>query len=113
MSYILTRFANEAGFRVLTFESVEKDQARTEHNVRADLALARKYGILVQELPLLCRRLLERNTEVKAPTLTFTDDDMRVYASDRAAVAAAHKHKPPRRPPTNNLGSAWRGPMQK
>ena len=113
MSYILTRFANDAGFRVLTFECVEKDQARTEYNVRADLALARKYGILTQELPLLCRRLLERQTDEKPLNLTFTGDDMRVYADDRAAAAAAHKQKPPRRPPGNNLGSAWRGHILK
>jgi hypothetical protein len=113
MSYILTRFAYDAGFRVLTFECIGKDHTRTEFHVRADLALARKYGILAQELPLLCRRLLEQQTDATEMTLTFTDNDMRVFASDRAAVAAAHKHKPPRRPPTNNLGSAWRGPMQK
>ena len=113
MSYILTRFSYDAGFRVLTFECIEKDHARTEYNVRADLTLARKYGILAQELPLLCRRLLEQQTDVKTSNLTFTDNDMRVYASDRAAIAAAHKHKPPRRPPGNNLGSAWRGHIQK
>jgi hypothetical protein len=36
---------------------------RTHFVVRADLELMRKYEIRVQELPLLCRRLLERRDQ--------------------------------------------------
>lgn len=114
MQFMLMGFTQEMGFRVFRFERMGADRTRMEYRVRADLALTRKYGIRVQELPLLCRRLLERSGESEQqPMITYTEADMRLQASDYAAArdAAAQKRKPPRRPHGENLGSAWRGPQ--
>ncbi len=111
MQYILTGFTHEVGFRVFAFECVGEDRLRTAFSVRADLALTRKYGIRVQELPLLCRSILEqREANDTERTFTFTEAAMRVRASVLAAEAAEQKRKPPRRPPSENVGAAWRGP---
>ncbi|MGH9695156.1 MAG: hypothetical protein ACRD5Z_13480, partial [Bryobacteraceae bacterium] len=101
--------------RVFAFEGTAADRTRNEYTVRADLALTRKYGIRVQELPLLCRGLLERGGEgEQASTVTFTEEEMRLHARSCADArdAAAQKRKTTRRPPTNQIGSGWRAPQQ-
>ena len=114
MQYILTGFSHEMGYRGFVFESVE-DRVRTAYRVKADLALARKHGIAVQELPLLCRALLE--TRVKGENqraYTYGEADMRKYEDLRAARAAElenRKRPLPRRPPAQKPGQTWRGPQ--
>ena len=112
MQYILTRFTHEMGFRVFEFEGIGEDRVRTEYKVRADLALIHKYGIRVQELPLLCRGILEGRKEDEAQqTFTYTESDMRRNAELSALRAAdSQKRKAPRKPPSANVGIAWRGP---
>ena len=112
MQFVLTGFTQDIGFRVFAFERMGLDRVRTKFVVRADLALVRRYGIQVQELPLLCRNLLERSdSDDAAHTLIFTEDDMSIHAKGCAAVraAAAQRRKPPRRTPSENVGAAWRG----
>jgi hypothetical protein len=101
MQFVLKGFTPETGFRVFTFDGVAEDRSRTEFKVRTDLSLIRTYGIRVQELPLLCRGLLERREEGgETRTLTFTEDEMRVYANGRAAEKeAADKRRSRRAPP--------------
>jgi hypothetical protein len=80
--------------------------------VKADLGLSRRYGIQMQELPLLCRNLLERSdNEAETHTFTFSENDMCLHAKDRASAkeAAAQRRKSPRRTPSENVGAAWRG----
>jgi hypothetical protein len=116
MAYILTGFTQDMGFRVFAFSRVELAAQRTEHTVRADLSLTRKYGIQMQDLPLLCRSILERGDEAgNAATLTFTEEAMRACANERSAAkaAAASKRRPPRRPSGENLGAAWRNPQMR
>jgi hypothetical protein len=101
MQFILTGFTQDKGFRVFAFEGIALDRIRTAFTVRADLALIRIYGIKVQELPLLCRSLLERSEDGKEThTMTFTEEEMRLHANTCAAArdAAAQKRKPPRQP---------------
>jgi hypothetical protein len=114
MQFVLTGFTQDMGFRVFAFDRVGDDRVRTAFTVRANLDLIRRYEIRVQELPLLCRSLLERHEETpETRTLTFTEENMRHHANDCATAkqAAAAKRRPPRRPPTENLGAAWRGPQ--
>jgi hypothetical protein len=114
MQFILTGFTQDLGCRVFAFEGIALDRIRTAFTVRADLALIRRYGIQIQELPLLCRTLLERRDEAsEAQALTFTEEEMRTCATARAAAKdeAAHRRKPPRRHSTESLGAAWRGPQ--
>jgi hypothetical protein len=115
MQFTLIGFKQDTGFRVFAFEGTAADRTRNEYTVRADLALTRKYGIRVQELPLLCRGLLERSGEgEQASTLTFTEEEMCLHARTCTAArdAAAQKRKSTRRPPTNQTGSGWRAPQQ-
>jgi hypothetical protein len=126
MQFILTGFTQETGFRVFAFEGVVVGQIRTVFTVRADLALSRRYGIAMQELPLLCRSLLDRQEEgghgadeggehdaLVQHSLTFSEEEMRAFADKRAAdrALAALKKKAPRRPVVENAGAAWRGPQ--
>ena len=114
MQFILTGFTQDLGCRVFAFERIAVDRVRTAYTVRADLALIRRYGIQIQELPLLCRGLLERSDEVgSAQSLTFTEEQMRTCAVERAAAKdeAAKRRKAPRRTPVEGLGAAWRAPQ--
>jgi hypothetical protein len=109
--FVLTGFTHDVGFRVFAFERIAEDRTRTRCSVRADLELARRYGIHIQELPLLCRTLLDHRTDAGAiPPLTFTEENLRTCAAERAAARdlAASKRRPPSRPATENLGTAWR-----
>jgi len=112
MQFVLNGFTHDLGFRVFAFDHVADDRVRTKCTVRADLALVRRYGIQIQELPLLCRSLLDRHEEGgEIQSLTFTEDEMRTCANEKAAARelAAKKRRPPQKPSGENLGSAWRG----
>jgi hypothetical protein len=86
MRFILTGFTQDIGCRVFTFERVAADHTRTGIVVQTDLALTRRYGIRLQELPLLCRELLERCDEgEQGRTFTFTEAAMALHAKSRAA----------------------------
>lgn len=101
MQFSLIGFSQDTGFRVFAFEGTAADRTRTAYTVRADLALTRKYGIRVQELPLLCRGILERVGEGEQQgTATFTEEEMRLYSNNctEARDAAIRKRKLLRRP---------------
>ena len=99
MRYLLTGFTHDTGVRIFAFEGVAADRDRTEYRVRADLALARKHGIQMQELPLLCRGVLEQRLEGDDQrAFTFTDDDMTLHSNLVRAAIEAQKKKGPRRP---------------
>ena len=111
MQFILTGFTPDAGGRVFAFQGIAADQKRTEYTVTADLSVIRLYGILVQELPLLCRALLESRHEAGLDdrALVLTEADMRVQADNRSAIRAEVDRKkslrktPPRRPGTSTM----------
>lgn len=110
MRYSLTGFVQDVGYRVFAFECVADDRSRTAFRVRADLALSRRYGIHIQELPLLCQGVLERRDASEITrAFTYTEAEMCVHAT-AVRDAAALKKKPARRPaPSENVGAAWRG----
>ncbi|HEV8414733.1 MAG TPA: hypothetical protein VGQ49_14150 [Bryobacteraceae bacterium] len=112
MQFTLTGFTQDLAFRVFAFERLGSDRVRTKMTVKADLGLTRRYGIQMQELPLLCRNLLERSENgTETHTFTFSENDMCLHAKDRASAkeAAAQRRKSPRRTPSENVGAAWRG----
>jgi hypothetical protein len=99
MQYLLAGFTQETGVRVFVFDRVGEDWGRTAYSVKADLALARKHGIQMQELPLLCRAVLERRSEGDDQrAFTFTEGDMTIHSDLVRAALAAHRKKAPRRP---------------
>ena len=111
--YILTGFDQAAGIRIYAFEGIGDGQ-RIDYTVEVDLALIPGYGIRIQDLPLLCRELLERRVEpAEMSALTFTEHDMRGHA-ERLATArelAEQKKKQGRHPVSANTGAAWRAPL--
>lgn len=97
--YLLSGFTENTGVRVFAFEGVTEDWVRTAYSVTADLALARKHGIRVQELPLLCRGVLERHGDGDdRHAFTFEEDDMTIHADFVRAEIESRKKKPPFRP---------------
>jgi hypothetical protein len=96
VQFVFTGFSQEVEFRVFAFERIGEGQIRTKFSVRTELALLRKYGIRLQELPLMCRGILERRDEGEVNfTTTFTEAEMSVYAKDLAAArqTAAEKRR--------------------
>jgi hypothetical protein len=109
MQFTLTGFTQDLGCRVFAYEGTGDDRVRIRFTVRADLALSRKYGIRLQELPLMCLGILEKSNEndeassaepdIANRTLTFTEEAMMRYAEDCIAArdAAALKRTSMRR----------------
>lgn len=108
--FVLTGFKQTAGIRIYAFEGV-LDRQRSDYTVSVNLALIPVYGIRIQDLPLLCRELLEQRLDPEeASTMTFTEDAMRLHA-ERASTArheAEQRKKAPRRPINANPGAGWR-----
>ncbi len=123
MEFSMTGFTQEHGIRRYIFKAASVDQKFREFAVDADVTVARKYGIALQELPLLCRRLLESDAAGQisrmegdasmqdARVLTFSEELMRQHA-DRCADlerALQERRRSHRRPNTARLGEHWRG----
>jgi hypothetical protein len=110
MTYVLTGFTQNLGFRVFGFDGLGAEHSREGFIVKTDLSLIRKYGIRVQDLPLLCRGVLERRDEsLDQRTFTYSESDMRSHATvvaDRQAMQ--RRSTPPPRTARQNLGTAWR-----
>src|SRR5215467_10312392 len=86
MVFTLTGFTNEGSLRRFTFELAGNGPPRTTMVVVADMALVRKYEIPLQELPLLCLRLLESRTGDADSTAVFSEKEMIEYANRRKAA---------------------------
>lgn len=111
MQFTLTGFTQDTGCRVFAYEGTGEDRVRIKFTVRADLALSRKYGIRLQELPLMCLGILERSSAGDEATgaepapaersLTFTEAAMIHYADECVAArdALALKRSSLRRQP--------------
>ena len=110
MKFIFTGFRQTGSIRQYAFDGVEEGRTRTAFSVEADLTLLRKHAIAVQELPLLCVRLLEQLEESEGPhSLVFTEQDMLGFANDRAAAQeAARQRRRIHRAPPHRAGQAWR-----
>lgn len=112
MEFIFAGFHQDNNIRQFDYYVMTSPRTRTVFTVRADLALIRKYEIPFQELPLLCRRILEDRAEGGITgAVTFTEDHMRAYATSRKAARehAAQHRKPFRKSSSARIGAAWRG----
>jgi hypothetical protein len=82
----LMGFDQAAGVRLYAFQG-DADGIRTDYTVGVDLALTASHGIRIQELPLLCRELLERQVEGhESHSFSLTAIECSYYA-DNAALA--------------------------
>lgn len=100
--FVLTGFHQLQGIRYYVYQGHLDDGTSSEFTVDTDVRLLRKHGIALQELPLLCRRLLEKqNPDASLKAVTFTEDLMQEQADQRAALklAAQAKKKTYRRRP--------------
>src|SRR3954469_21550229 len=87
MDFVLTGFRQDANIRRFAFQRVATDHSRTEFTVSADMALLVKHKIPLQEIPLLCRALLEdQNGSGPAKAVTFSETDMLVYVQRRTTA---------------------------
>lgn len=109
MPYVLAGFRQLRDTRRYYFDAIDEGAGRKRVSVSANVVLIRKYGISLQELPLLCRRLLEKQSNVTS--IDFTESEMALFADKRAAEAsAAMVHRRPRKRVFPNIvGQAWRG----
>jgi hypothetical protein len=112
--YILKGFNQVMEFRVFEFEGIAVDSVRASFTVRIDLALARKYGIRLQELPLLCKEVLDQTGEGdENRAFTYSEAQMCTHASDLSArEAAAKSRKATRRPAPVHVSAPWGSPQR-
>jgi hypothetical protein len=101
MGYVMNSFHHESSIRKFLFDRIDADYRRTSFTVCVDLGMIRKYKISLQELPLLCRYLLEgQSADGQIRVLTFTEADMQGHADRRtaalraAAERSAHRKRP-------------------
>lgn len=107
MEYQFTGFTHKGEFREFAFNGIDEARSKTPFKVIADLELSRKYNIAVQELPLLCRRLLEQMPEGSGSrTLTFSETEMQTIVTARSAAARQSVHKKIQRRP-KPVASPW------
>ena len=110
MQYHFIRFDQTDGVRRFAFDCVADDRSVSHVVVRADVTLARKYDIRLQELPLLCRRFLsELPADRQAAAVTFSETDMRAVRTAAEAIVETRKQKTSRVSATT--GHAWRHPQ--
>ncbi len=100
MQFILTGFRQDARYRVFEFEGIAADRSRSAFAVRADLGLIRQFGIRVQELPLICRSLLDQMGDAPGRhAITFTAERMQQHAQRCAGAIADAQARRSRRAP--------------
>lgn len=75
-TFILTGVRNDKGVCTFSFEGVGPDRVRMPGTVETDLALLRKHDIRLQDLPLLCRGLLDRAETMHAHANRLGEPEM-------------------------------------
>ncbi len=98
--YILNGFSQTSGIRVYAFEGIG-DGRRSDYTVEVDLSLIANYGIRIQDLPLLCRELLQKRIESsEVNALILGEQEMRARAEKLASEReeSARKKSAGRRP---------------
>ena len=111
MEYVLTGFEQNQNIRLFAFDGIDDVYVRTRFTVGVDISLIRKYAISLQELPLLCRDLLEGQAAASPDRkFTYSEADMVGFTNRRAAAqqAAAEERKVHRKPPSSRVSEAWR-----
>ena len=102
-------FTQAENVRSYRFDSVARGRPVQQYVVTVDLGLMLKYHIGVQEAPALCLRKLAADLKIipDAGQHELGEDDLRAYASSRAAAV---ERKRPRHPFAGRRGSPPPGP---
>ena len=91
--FLLTGFTQAAGIRTYAFEG-RVDASRIDYTVKVDLALITRYGIRIQDLPLLCRELLQQREQTdEIGGIVFTEQRMRSHAEQLVMVRKEAEHR--------------------
>jgi hypothetical protein len=108
MHYKLVGFSQDDSVRRYAFERILRDgTSAAAFTVVANVALARKLRITLQELPSLCSRLLESGGDDQpAGTVFLTDADLEVHAAANRSVAQQDEAKRALRSRRNSLAAA-------
>ncbi|MBC7925458.1 MAG: hypothetical protein H7039_07355 [Bryobacteraceae bacterium] len=107
MTYQFTGFRQVNSTRHFAFTCMDENRSSSSVTVEADVILARKYNILVQDLPLMCLRLLEGSGSLAAAALTLTEANM-VAVNSAARLRLADKQRNRKVPSGARSGQAWR-----
>jgi hypothetical protein len=107
--FFLTGFTQAAGIRIYAFQG-RADASRMDWTVEVDLALIPGYGIRIQDLPLLCRELLQQQAQPDEKcAVVFTEQRMRSHAEKLAAARHEAEHKKqPRHFASADAETGWR-----
>jgi hypothetical protein len=113
MKFLYMGFSHETtGVRLYSFEGVASPDSRKGFLVTADIALLTKHCVHIQDVPMMCLRLLESSaeTEPQLESLVLTESDMLTHMRAKAAEKTAKKKsKRPFRPASAvALTMAWR-----
>lgn len=98
MQFTLAGFTHDAEYRAFAFDSSGEKSQRIRFTVRVDVALSRKHGIRLQELPSMCLAIVQRNGETHDVlmdtssadrTLNFTEEAMMQHSQECESARAA------------------------
>lgn len=101
-------FSHHNGTRRFLFErtGAGTGAVREKFTVDADIVMARRYGISVQELPLLCRRVLDIADGTLTRMFVFGEAEMCMHAglvADEKEARAMRKWPSLRQAPGKNI----------
>lgn len=92
--FVITGFEDHQGFRAFLFDEITPTHKRIPRLVRVDLELARRHGIRIQELPLICSDLLDRQPAADlAQPICFPEQAMIDFAAQQSAARDPHRRK--------------------
>ena len=114
LQFFLTGFSQTAGIRIYAFQG-RLEAHRSDYTVEVDLALIPGYGIRIQELPLLCRELLQQGVQPdEAKAFVFTEQRMRSHAQvlSLSREDAEQKKKQSRRLGSADPATTYRPPFR-
>ena len=110
MRIIFVEFEQITGVRQFMFDCISDEKLpAVRTSVSADLALARKYGISLQALPLLCRQLLESMPADSLTTPVSLTEECMVQIRKTTALPGSMRATRPRTPVVDST-HAWRRP---
>lgn len=117
MSFVFRGFQQTNGQRTYTYDGVAADRSRSEFTVLVELAMLRRHKISLQELPLLCRGVLDNEAALAGEQRAYAFGEVQMCVQDAHVAAkaeAAQKRRKivPKRPPAHNPEHAWSQPMR-
>lgn len=117
MSFVFRGFQQTNGQRTYTYDGVAADRSRSEFTVLVELAMLRRHKISLQELPLLCRAVLDSEAALPCEQRSYAFGEVQMSVQDahvaaKAEAAQKRRKAAPKRPPAHNPEHVWSQPMR-